>query len=95
MNANNEDNYSMSAEYYRACLERRAPNWVPCRVLLYGPVLGDYPIGHTTLVGAGEHECFSSQYGAISVQATDGMLLGLKPAEFEVIEWRRYAATGE
>jgi hypothetical protein len=55
MNATGEDNYSMSAEYYRARLERRAPNWVPCRVLLYGPVLGDYPIGHTTLVGAGEH----------------------------------------
>jgi hypothetical protein len=95
MNANNEDNYRMSAEYYRACLERRAPDWVPCRVLLYGPVLGDYPIGHTTLAEAGEHECVSSQYGAISVQATDGMLLGLKPAEFEVIEWRRNTAAGE
>jgi hypothetical protein len=26
MKANNEDNYRMSAEYYRACLERRATN---------------------------------------------------------------------
>ena len=40
-------------DYYRAGLEQRAPKWVPCRVLLQGPVRGDYPIGHTTLAEVG------------------------------------------
>ena len=75
-------------DYYRAGLEKRAPKWVPCRVLLKGPVRGDYPIGHTTLAEAGEHDCESNRYGAISVRATNGQRLGVKPAEFEPIDWR-------
>ena len=76
-------------DYYRAGLEQRAPKWVPCRVLLEGPVRGDYPIGHTTIAEAGEHVCTSNRYGAISVQATNGQMLGVKPAEFEPLEWRK------
>lgn len=76
-------------DYYRAGLEERAPIWVPSRVLLNSPVRGDYPIGHTTLVEAGEHDCKSNRYGAISVIATNGQTLGVKPAEFEPLEWRR------
>ena len=76
-------------DYYRAGLEQRAPKWVPCRVLLEGPVRGDYPIGHTTLAEAGEHDCESNRYGAISVRATNGQMLGVKPAEFEPLEWRK------
>ena len=76
-------------DYLRACRENRAPAWVPCRVLLEGPVRGDYPIGHTTLAEAGEHDCESNRYGAISVRATNGQMLGVKPAEFEPLEWRK------
>ena len=76
-------------DYRRAGLEQRAPKWVPCRVLLEGPVSGDYPIGHATIAEAGEHVCTSNRYGAISVQATNGQMLGLKPAEFEPLEWRK------
>jgi hypothetical protein len=76
-------------DYYRAGLEQRAAKWVPCRVLLEGPVRGDYPIGHTTLAEAGEHDCESNRYGAISVIATNGQRLGVKPAEFEPLEWRK------
>lgn len=79
----------MALDYYRAGLEQRAPKWVPCRVLLEGPVRGDYPIGHTTLAEAGEHDCESNRYGAISVRATNGKMLGVKPAEFEPLEWRK------
>lgn len=76
-------------DYYRAGLEQRAPTWVPCRVLLKSPVRGDYPFGHTTLAEAGEHDCESNHYGAISARATNGQMLGVKPAEFEPLEWRK------
>lgn len=75
-------------DYLRAAREDRKPAWVPARVWLAGPVRGDYPIGHTTLAEAGEHDCESNRYGAISVRATNGQMLGLKPAEFEPLEWR-------
>lgn len=76
-------------DYYRAGVEHRAPKWVPCRVLLEVPVRGDFPIGHTTFASAGEHDCESNRYGAISVQAMNGKRLGVKPAEFEPLEWRK------
>jgi hypothetical protein len=76
-------------DYYRAGLESRAPKWVPCRVLLDGPARGEYPVGHTTLAEAGEHDCESNRYGAVIVRATNGKMLGLKPAEFEPLEWRK------
>jgi len=82
--------YCMKAlDYYRAVIEQRAPKWVPCRVLLECQVRGDYPIWHTTLAEAGEHDCKSNRYGAISVRATNGQMLGVKPAEFEPLEWRK------
>lgn len=79
-------------DYYRAGLERRAPKWVPCRVLLESPVCGEYPIGRTTLAEAGEHDCESNRYGAISVRATNGQMMGVRPAEFEPMEWRKNEA---
>ena len=75
-------------DYYRAAVEQRAPKWVPARVRLDGPVRGDYPIGHTTLAEAGDHDCESNRWGAVSVRATNGQMLGVKPSEFEPIAWR-------
>lgn len=75
-------------DYYRAAVESRAPKWVPSRVRLDGPVRGDYPFAHTTLAEAGEHDCESNHWGAVSVRATNGQMLGVKPDEFEPIAWR-------
>jgi len=75
-------------DYLRAGREDRKPAYVPARVWLAVPVRGDYPIGHTTIAHEGEYECQSNRYGAVSVVAENGKLLGVKPAEFEVVAWR-------
>lgn len=77
-----------AVEYYRAGQEQRAPKWVPSKVWLAGPVRGDYPIGHTTIANEGEYDCESNRYGAVSVVAENGQWLGVKPCEFEPVEWR-------
>ena len=79
----------MALDYYRACLEKRAPKWVPSRVLLPCQVRGDFPVGHATMAEAGEHDCDSNRWGAVSVRATNGQMLGVRPAEFEPLEWRK------
>lgn len=33
-------------------------------------------------------ECECNQFGAVSVRAEDGHMLGIKPAEFEPVTWR-------
>lgn len=43
-------------------------------------------------IGEGEYYCFCNQYGAVSVTAQNGIKLGLKPGEFEVLEWTENAA---
>ena len=80
-----------ATEYYRAGLERRPPKWVPAKVRLQTPVRGDSPIGHTSVAGEGVHDCECNRHGAVTVVATDGKRLGLKPSEFEVVEWRENA----
>jgi hypothetical protein len=40
------------------------------------------------VAAAGDHECESNKWGAISVKGSDGKMLGLRPAEFEVLTWR-------
>ena len=79
----------MALEYYRAAVEQRKPPWVPARVRLHGPVRGDYPIGHLTLAEAGDHDCESNRWGAVSVRAANGQMLGVKPTEFEPLAWRK------
>jgi hypothetical protein len=37
---------------------------------------------------AGDYDCQSNEWGAISVQAKNGKMIGVKPVEFEVLEWR-------
>lgn len=76
-------------EYYRAGLEKREPAWVPSRIRLQVNVQGDFPIGHLTVAKAGDHDCYSNRNGAISVIASDGSRLGIKPAEFDPLEWRK------
>lgn len=81
-----------SLDYYRSgmmqrCAEARRPKYVPSRVRLTQRVTGDWPIGHGTQSGPGEYDCDSNQYGAVSIRAEDGKMLGLRPNEFEPIAW--------
>ena len=76
-----------AANYYRAAMAQQRPDWVPCRVRLMTRVKGDFPF-HGTFQDAGEHDCECNQWGAVSVKATNGQMLGVKPAEFEVVAWR-------
>ncbi len=75
-------------EYYRAAVEDRAPAFVPNRIRLPRAVRGDFPVGHNTVAEVGEHDCDSNRWGAVSVRATNGQMLGIKPKEFEPIAWR-------
>ena len=77
-----------AVEYYRAIVDRRRPQWVPSVIALTRQVRGDFPIGHKSIADAGVHQCMSNQQGAVSVIASDGHTLGIKPSEFDVIEWR-------
>lgn len=80
-------NTEKALNYYRAAVAQLRPEYVPSRVMLKQRVMGD-GIFRSTFAEPGEHECKSNQWGAISVVATNGKDLGVKPAEFEVIEWR-------
>jgi hypothetical protein len=80
--------------YYRAAVEDRRPDFVPAKVRLARPVCGDGPF-RTTKADAGEYSCETNQWGAVSVMASNGKMLGVKPAEFEVIEWRDNLVTAE
>ena len=79
---------SNEAEYYRAAVEQRMPRVVPARVRLSKHVRGDFPIGHTTVAEIGDYDCQSNAWGALSVCAGNGKMLGIKPAEFDPIAWR-------
>lgn len=80
----------MALDYYRAAVEDRRPNFVPSRVRLPKAVTGEGPF-RSTRAQAGEHECAANEWGAISVVASNGQRLGVKPREFEVIAWRKNA----
>ena len=81
-------NDQKALDYYRAGVENRAPGWVPSRIRLPQTVRGDFPIGHAAIAWAGDYDCDSNAWGAVSVIAANGQRLGIKPAEFEPIEWR-------
>lgn len=80
------DDIEKSENYYKCGLRGVPPEFVPKSVLVLGTVHGDGPFNDTR-VGSGIYECHSNRYGAISVTATNGSMLGLKQQEFEVVEW--------
>ena len=75
-------------EYFTAGREQRAPAWVPDRVMLTREVRGDYPIGHLAEAEANVYTAQCNRWGAVSVRASNGSQLGLKPGEFDVVRWR-------
>lgn len=64
------------------------PHLVPKTVSLPKAVRGDWPIGHQVVAPAGEYEAYCNPYGAVNVKTPSGALLGIKPSEFDVIEWK-------
>lgn len=87
----------MALNYYRSAVERKRPDFVPARIRLPERVCSDLPMlsedGLGYYADAGEHDCHSNQYGALSVKASNGQMLGVKPGEFEVVAWRPNAST--
>lgn len=78
-----------AVDYFSAHHFKRMPAWVPCRIKLDKPITGDFPFGPETRAEEGEHDCDSNGYGAMSVRATNGRTLGVKPSECQIIGWRR------
>lgn len=76
-----------AAAYYKAGLLKEAPPFVPSRVRVLREQFGDFPFRGAG-VAAGEHDCQSNKWGAVSVIARDGNALGLRPDEFEPLAWR-------
>ena len=83
------DDAACAVDYFSAHQFKRVPEWVPCRIKLNAALRGDFPIGHDTTIEAGEHDCDSNAYGAMSVRASNGRMLGVKPSECQIIGWRR------
>lgn len=63
------------------------PHRVPKTISLSEDVRGDWPIGHQVIAPAGKYEARCNQFGAVSVMTPSGDLLGIKPDEFDVVEW--------
>ena len=73
--------------YFNACWLRERPEFVPCRIKLEADVHGDFP-SDSTVAKAGEHDCDCNQWGAVSVRASNGKMLGIKPKEFSILKFR-------
>lgn len=58
----------------------------PMKVRLPRDVSGDFPFGHMHVARAGIHEAHTNPFGAVSVWAESGELLGVKPGEFEYLD---------
>ena len=84
------DDKDKAIAYYRAGAQQgttgERPPFVPLMVCVEHQVCGDFPFSDT-IVRPGYHKCESNQFGAISVKAENGKMLGLKLNEFEPVEW--------
>lgn len=85
------DEAAAALSYYRAGLQQEAPEYVPKVVRITRQVRGDGPF-RMTRATPGEHEVECNRWGAVSVRAGDGQMLGLRPSEFDVVVWRRNTA---
>ena len=84
-------NEQMAANYYKAGLTQRGknprkPDFVPKKVVLFQTVRNDFPFSQL-VANPGEYDVEVNQWGAVSV-IINGESLGVKPDEFDVIEWQ-------
>ena len=84
--------YYLCAVLQNTPCEQCRPPLVPSRVLLREAACGDGPF-QATVAESGEHDCSSNRWGAVSVKATNGTMLGLRLHEFEPIAWRENKVT--
>jgi hypothetical protein len=77
----------LAASYYKAGMLQQPPPWVPATVRVLNEQFGDSPFRGAG-VAAGDHECECNKWGAVSVVARDGKMLGLRLNEFEPLTWR-------
>ena len=86
--------HEMQIAYFKSALsqhpggEWEAPKYVPKRVRVINTVRSDLAMflpGPHPSVSPGVYEVTCNKYGAVSVVTPDGPL-GLKPAEFEIVE---------
>lgn len=79
-----------SIAYYKAAATKSGaaarPPFIPARVRIPQTVRGDGPFWNTQ-IRPGEYDCSCNQYGAVSVKASDGEMLGVRLNEFEPIAW--------
>lgn len=84
------DEAAAALSYYRAGLLQERPEFVPKTVVLMRGACGDGPF-RATRVSSGQYVVECNRWGAVSVRASNGQMLGLRPAEFEVTSWTRNA----
>jgi len=85
------NNTEKALNYYRSAVEGKRPDFVPARVVLPHRVRADAPFGRLGTgyyAEAGPYDCESNKWGAVSVLAENGQKLGVKPSEFDVVEWK-------
>jgi hypothetical protein len=82
------------AAAYASSTGHDLPPYLPSRVRVPRLVRGFGPFS-AIAVDPGDYPCESNRFGAVSVAANGGFKLGLKPSEFEVLEWVRNADAGE
>lgn len=75
-----------AAAYYKAGMLRQAPPFIPAKVRVLCEQFGGAPFRGAG-VSAGDHECTTNKWGAVSVNDRSGKLLGLRLGEFEVLVW--------
>lgn len=89
--ANLLDEAARAIDYFSSHFGNRKPQWVPSRISLPVAITSDEPFeeGPEERVDAGEHDCDSNQWGAMSVSTGNGQWLGVMPNECQIIGWRR------
>ena len=80
-------NTEMALDYYKSGVLRKMPQYVPALIEIYRTVRGEIPTGPRVIAKPGEYQAFSNPWGAVHVETPNGKL-GVKPKEFEVVEWK-------
>lgn len=75
------------SEYYPRGWGERVPKLVRVTRRVYSDVPKFYWKPPSVLLRGSIVECWVNKHGAVSGRCTNGQLLGLKPDEFEVVEW--------